>query len=274
MKEIKLKHNSGEHTALVQEAPEDARGVVIFVHGLGEHIGRYSGLYALFQSFGYHSIGTDHYGHGKSAGKRGDIPGFNHFREEVDSMFAYSRDRFGKLPIVLYGHSLGGNIALNYLLTGRYQPDHAIVTSPWLRLDQPVNKITELFSQLMLRLSPSFTISSGLDPEGISTDSSEVQKYIADPLVHDKISVRLFHEASASADMILSSAEKLITPTLLLHGTADPITSHLGSKELAEKNPQYITFKLFPGMRHELHHEKERESVFNSIRNWMNPDQS
>ncbi|MEJ2004516.1 MAG: lysophospholipase, partial [Cyclobacteriaceae bacterium] len=253
---------------LFSRAKKSGKGCVLFVHGLGEHIGRYDQLFELFNNEGFHCIGVDHYGHGKSPGKRGDIPNFSYFGKEIDAMDKFCRKEFGEIPVLLYGHSLGGNIALNYLLENHF--DLAVISAPWLKLDNPVASIAKKLTGMLSNVVPSLTLPNGLDPKGISSDPQEVKKYREDPLIHDRISVRLFHQADTSAKRILSEAEKIKTPLLLMHGTADPITSHLGTKEFAAANPAYIDFRLFPGMRHELHHEMSREAVFNSIQSYIN----
>jgi len=86
-------------------------------------------------------------------------------------------------------------------------------------------------------------------------------------MVHNKISARLFDQASASADKIMQA--EITIPLLLMHGTADRITSHTGSVDFAKMNEDFTDLKLFPGMRHELHHETDRVAVFNCIRHWI-----
>jgi alpha-beta hydrolase superfamily lysophospholipase len=240
------------------------------VHGLGEHIGRYTQLFELFNEAGLYCAGFDHYGHGKSPGKRGDIIGYKHFNKEIETLISFVEKSMHNLPIILYGHSMGGNIVLHHLLDKHPSVKCAIVSSPWLKSDTKIPAVKKLLSSVMLYLNPSLTVSNELDPNGISSDPAEVKRYIEDTLVHDRISVRLFHQVTEAAGKILSNADKIDVPVLLLHGTSDTFTSHLGSKECADTNPDRIELKLFPGMRHELHHESSRDMVFKTVKTWLN----
>ncbi len=245
-------------------------GIVVFVHGMGEHIARYDGLFTHLTSNGFHCLGTDHIGHGKSPGKRGHVAHYDIFLDEVSAVIRYALEHYPGLPVFLYGHSLGGNIVLNYLLK-RPVTDikGAIVSSPWLLLDTKVPPFKKFLSSLLSRMAPGLTVSNELDPGGISTLPEEVERYVKDPMVHDQISVGLFNSVSEAASFVLENGDKLSTPILLMHGTADPITSHLGSIELEKMNELLIDLKLFPGVHHEMHHDKSRESLFHSVVSWL-----
>lgn len=245
-----------------------ARGVIVFVHGLGEHIARYEEWFKELNGIGFTCLGTDHPGHGLSPGKRGDIKSYDILLMEVDALITYSNHHFPGLPVFLYGHSMGGNIVLRYLIERENNVQGAIVTSPWIKLVAKVPAWKSALSSLLLHIMPGLTVSNDIDPDNISTDPKEVQRYMNDPLVHDKISARLFDSMNQSASRILESGRLISVPVLLLHGTSDPITSHLGSREVAESNAA-IEFKLFPGMKHELHHDMHRESVLHTIKDWL-----
>ncbi|MCA6074140.1 alpha/beta hydrolase [Fulvivirga sedimenti] len=245
-------------------------GIVVFVHGMGEHIGRYTGLFDHLSSHGFHCLGTDHPGHGHSPGKRGHVKDYNIFMDELQGVIGYAQSHYPGLPLFLYGHSLGGNIVLNYLLRRPVTEIRAaIVSSPWLKLDTKVPPVKKFLSSVLARISPGLTVSNELDPRGISTIPEEVERYSKDPLVHDQISVGLFNSVTQAADYVLENGSKLKTPILLMHGTADPITSHLGSIQLEKSNEMLIDLKLFPGNHHEIHHDRSRDSLIHAVDTWL-----
>ncbi len=249
---------------------ENPHAVILFCHGLGEHFGRYDVLINYFNKAGFVCAGSDHIGHGKSPGKRGDASSYDLFLNEIDDLKAQVKSRYKELPIVLYGHSMGGNIVLNYL--SRRPTDDitaAVVSSPWITLPAKVPTAKQLLADIMYHIYPSFTAPNGLDPSGVSHDPVIVENYVNDPLVHDKISVRLFKAMYEHGEKLLEGTEVLDTPTLLIHGTADPMTAHKGSKVFAQQN-KLVEFVAFPDMYHELHHEIIRNEVLEKVGKWLN----
>ncbi len=249
---------------------DNPRAAILFCHGLGEHIGRYNVLIEYFNEEGFVCAGSDHLGHGKSPGKRGDAASYDLFLDEIDEVKALVKNRYPGIPIVLYGHSMGGNIVLNYL-TRRPTQDikAAVASSPWITLPSKVPAPKQFLADIMYHIYPAFTAPNGLDPSGISHDKVIVENYISDPLVHDKISVRLFRAMFERGEKLLDEPDVLNTPTLLIHGTSDPMTSFKGSKTFAGQN-MTAEFMAFPDMYHELHHEIIRMEVLEKVGNWLN----
>jgi len=260
---IKLK-NGQVLRGIIQSPGEDTRAIVILVHGLGEHINRYQNWSSLFirEKIGF--TGVDLPGHGRSDGRRGHIRSFRLLREMIGILVDSCRKTFPGVPVFLYGHSLGGVIVLDYLLREKSGIRGAVVTSPWLRLSSKPPVIKLLLASAVKYILPGLVQPSGLIPEHISHDRSVVDAYIADPLVHDRISVSLFNEAMSAAEYTLSHAGELSVPVLLMHGSDDLITSPEGSREFASKT-KLAELKIWEGGYHELHNEQFRDQVFEYI---------
>jgi alpha-beta hydrolase superfamily lysophospholipase len=251
-------HSPGEHT----------NGVIIMVHGLGEHIQRYNFWAESFKNEGIGFLGVDLPGHGRSGGRRGYIRSYSLTDEMLDVLIKTCNQTFPGCPVYIYGHSLGGGIVLDYLLRRKPKIKGAIVTSPWLRLSFEPPKSKIVMASIMKYIIPGLIQPSGLNVKHISHDLMVVEKYKNDPLVHDKISVSLFDAAMGAAKYSLIHASELNIPTLLLHGSEDLITSALGSKEFAGKS-KMVELKVWDGGYHELHNEIFKEEVFKYIMNWI-----
>ncbi|MFW6017015.1 MAG: alpha/beta hydrolase [bacterium] len=244
------------------------KAVIGLVHGLGEHSGRYKKFANFLNENGYSLIAVDLFGHGKSEGKRGHISSYKVFMDNINLLLEEVDSKFPELPSFLYGHSMGGNLILNYIL--RHQPNLTgmIVSAPWLKLasEPPVSQ--KILGKVMNYIYPGFTQSNGIDSEALSRKEEENEDYKEDPLVHDKISVRLFEELSQAGKFAIENASNINLPVLLMHGTADNITSFAASKKIAASS-ENITFKKWNGFYHELHNEPEKREVYKYVLEWM-----
>ncbi|MBE9509660.1 MAG: alpha/beta hydrolase [Bacteroidetes bacterium] len=251
-----------------QPDTEAAKASVVLVHGMGEHIMRYDHWAEKFVNKGYAVTSMDHRGHGRSEGKRGHIPSYESLLQDVDMLIKKSLEFFPKKPIILYGHSLGGNIVLNHALT-RKNISRYIVTSPWLQLSFKPSSIKLVLAKAMKRILPGLLQPSGLNIGNISHDPEVVKAYENDPLVHDRISVRMFISVYTRGEWALANAGKLDRSVLLMHGGDDKITSSDASRRFAEKAGKNVELKIWEGMYHELHNEKIKDEVFGYIIDWL-----
>jgi acylglycerol lipase len=267
--DFNIKLNNGQVLrGMIQSPDQNMKAIIVFVHGIGEHIHRYDYWAGLFNREGIGFAGVDLPGHGRSDGNRGDIKSYALLEEMEDIMIKSSNQTFPRCPVYIYGHSLGGGIVLDYLLRRNPAVKGAIVTSPYLRLAFEPPKIKLVIASAMKYILPGLIQPTGLNADHLSHDKEVAKKYKADPLVHDKISVRLFVSSLASANYSLDHASELKVPTLILHGGDDPIISVGGSREFAGKT-KMAELKIFDGGYHELHNELFKEDVFKDIMDWI-----
>lgn len=243
-------------------------GVICLVHGLGEHSSRYEHVAHTFCHAGYNFLTFDLPGHGKSGGKRGHIPSYPELLKNIDQLLERAGQKFPGLPCFLYGHSWGGNLALNYVLRRQPAIAGAIVTSPWLRLAQPPPKWLAGLVSLTGRVWPGLTRASGLDTSAVSRDPAVVHAYQTDPLNHDRVSMRTFAQSVQAGEWALAHAAQFPVPLLLMHGAADRITSPQASLAFARLAPG-CTFKLWDDLFHEPHNEPEQARVLEFIIDWL-----
>ena len=246
------------------------RAVVCLTHGLGEHSGRYAHVAAALNDAGYALLGFDLAGHGKTSGLRGHTPPYDRVLDGIGRLLDEAAERYPDTPRFLYGHSLGGSLVLNYALRRRPAVAGIIATSPGLRTatPPPVWKVT--MAQVMYRLWPALCMANGLELAGLARDPAVIAAYRADPLVHDRISARLGWNLLQSAAWALAhAAEFPPVPLLLVHGSADRITSADATREFASKVHGDCTLKIWDGFYHETHNEPEKAEVLGFMVDWL-----
>ncbi len=250
--------------------PKTPKAVVVLVHGMGEHIFRYTDFVIpklLENDFAV--IGFDQFGHGKSEGKRGHCPNYEALLNMIDVVIKKGEEQFLNIPIYLYGHSMGGNLVINYTLRKAKKLKGIIATSPFLQLAFQPPKWKMLIGKLLLKIAPSVALPSELEVAAISRDKNEVKIYEEDKLVHDKISPMYSFPIMESGKWAIKNVDKLKIPMLVLHGTGDRIIAYKASEEFCSKT-QKATLKLFDDGYHELHHDLCKEEFMETIITWLN----
>ena len=253
--------------------PAEVKGVICIAHGFAEHSARYRHVAHFFGARGFATLALDHIGHGMSGGKRGYTPSYDFLLDSISDVLAEAGKRFPGRPVFLWGHSMGGNLVLNYLL--RRNPKEicgAIATGPLLKLgfDPPAVKI--FLAKLMRHIYPAFVEKANLDTSRLARDPEVVKAYTSDPLVHNDMTVSLFFPLFENGLWAIEHAGNLQQQVLLYHGSEDKLTSPEGTEAFAEKAPPAkVTFKLWPGYFHELHNEpgKDKEAVMEGMHKWM-----
>ncbi len=252
-----------------------ARGTVLIVHGLGEHAGRHAALAAALAAQGWPVTGYDHRGHGRSPGARGAMPDDEALLRDLAAVIDTLRgERRG--PLVLLGHSMGGLIAARFVAEGLRTPpaawsrpvDALVLSSP--ALDADTNALQKLLLATLGRLAPDLAVANGLKPEWISRDPAVVAAYVADPLVHDRITPRLARFILDGGALVRRLAPLWRVPTLLLWAGADRCVAPRGSATFAQAAPAgVVEAQDYPALAHEIFHEPEREAVLARLQAWL-----
>jgi acylglycerol lipase len=272
MKHVEFEWQTRDDLQLYAQAwqPEaDPEAVICLVHGLGEHSGRYAHVAAFLSQAGYALLAFDLRGHGKSQGQRGHAPSFGVLLDDISHLLEEAAKRYPSRPCFLYGHSLGGNLAIEYALRRRPQLAGVIATGPSFRtaFEPPAWKVT--LGKIMYRLWPTLSLSNELDRQGLSRDPNVVRTYNSDPLVHDRLTARLGIDLLQSGLWALERAAEFPLPLLLMHGAADRLTSAPASREFAAQAGERCTLRIWEGFFHEIHNEPEQEQVFAFLSDWL-----
>lgn len=245
-----------------------AQAVIVLIHGIGEHIGRYQHVARMFTDNHYAVIGADLVGHGKSGGQRGHVDSYDDFLEIIDWLLLEAKNRYPGLPLFIYGHSLGGNLALYYNQKRFPQIAGMIVSSPGL---EPTNvpPLKLALGKLMYALYPRYKMTNSLDVTGLSRDADVIAAYQADPMVHPMISAHLGLDLLDSGKAIRENFRKTQIPLLMLHGQQDRLVKIAGTREFASHLTGDVTFIEIPDGYHELHNEPNKEEIFHIWLDWL-----
>lgn len=249
---------------------QDPKAVVLIVHGMGEYGRRYERfVIPRLLEHGLCVITYDQFGHGSNPEKKGHHPGYEYLLDSIDKCLEKSKQTFGELPFVLYGHSMGGNVALNYLLSRPDKITGAVISSPFLRLsfEPPAWKLA--MGRVLGKIIPSVTMSNEVDAGAISRIPEEVEAYLDDPLIHDRVSPAYSIVFMEKGERVIERAREISMPVLLLHGTADRLTDPRASRELADRAGDHVEYFEVEGGYHELHHDLKKQEVMNHILSWI-----
>jgi alpha-beta hydrolase superfamily lysophospholipase len=245
------------------------KAVVCLVHGLGEHCGRYSHMAEAFNHAGTALITFDLRGHGRSEGRRGHAPNYTLLMSDIEKLLNEAAVRYPHLPCFLYGQSLGGNLAIHYVLKRLPSLAGVIATAPLFRLAYKPSIWKNGILRGMKAIRINLSMRSGLDDTALSHDLNVVRTYRNDPLTHDLISARLAMDMLRYGQWNLKHAAEFELPLLLMHGEGDRITSAAATAEFAEHVGHRCTLKIWDGFDHELHNEPEKQEVFAFVLKWM-----
>jgi alpha-beta hydrolase superfamily lysophospholipase len=247
------------------------RGVVVLVHGLGEHAGRYEHVAHKLNDWGFAVRGYDQCGHGESGGARGSLPSNTRLVEDLTDVVNSTRMRMPDgLPLIVLGHSMGGLVAACFAALRRRPIDGLILSSP--ALDPGLGGFQKLLLAILPRIAPNLTVGNGLNADYISHDPAVVAAYKADSRVHDRISARLARFIADGGPLVMSRAAQWKVPTLLMYAGSDKLVNPKGSRAFIAAAPKdVVTSREFPELYHEIFNEPAAmaQPVFDQLKLWL-----
>ena len=245
----------------------DARGTVLIVHGLGEHIGRYAHVAARLNGWGWRVVGYDQRGHGESDGPRGALAQPDDLLQDLARVVDAVRAAHAG-PLLLLGHSMGGLVAARFVAERLRVVDALVLSSP--ALDAGMNAFQKLLLAVLGPLAPNLAVGNGLKPAWISRDPAVVQAYVDDPRVHDRVTPRLVRFIVDGGAFERSRAVRWTVPTLLLWAGSDRCVAPAGSAAFAAAAPKSaLTARVFAPLFHEIFNEPEQAEVFAALGAWL-----
>jgi alpha-beta hydrolase superfamily lysophospholipase len=251
---------------------DSRKAVVIICHGFGEHSGSYTELAGVFQKAGYASITPNLRGHGEppEGAKKwhGIIPGYQCFIDDLVSLTDAIRKTTPNIPIILYGHSMGGNIVINTLL--RLPPEQAsayacaVLEAPWLELYDPLGSLETRAIKILSRVIPNFRIKRKMVHENLSSDTDRADGYTKDPLYHGYISMRMISGILDSCAYAMENAARLPISAYIAYADNERVVCNKEIREFAKKAGDIATVKEYKS-NHAIHNDLSREEYFRDV---------
>src|SRR6266566_439684 len=247
-----------------------ARAHLLLVHGIAEHAGRYPRVVSQLPGAGLAIHTYDQRGFGRSGGHRAYVDRWSQYHDDVEDRLAEVRSAADGLPVVLYGHSMGGLIALGYTLADppRPLPDLLVLSAP--AIDATVPAWKRRLADILGGTLPRFAVANTFPKGGLSSDPAVETAYLADPLaVHrttTRLGVSLFREQDRVKSALAGGA-RLPVATYVLHGADDPIVPEWASRSLVGR--ANVTRRVYEGLHHETHNEPNSASVIADTIAWI-----
>ena len=238
---------------------------LLIVPGLAEHSGRYEHVGRHFAGAGIDAHGIDLRGFGGSGGRRAWIDRWSQHHDDLEHRIARLRSDPQEVPFVLYGHSLGGLVALGYALDARVRPDLLVLSAPAISASIPAWQ--RALVATLSRLAPGTRIANRLPPDILSKDPAVWTDYMADPLNEHRSTIRLGSAALAEQRRVAAGLDRLSIPTLVIHGADDRLVPTVTSE--AFEGRRGVERRVYPGGRHELHNDTERGQVLDDVVAWI-----
>ncbi|MGA3093934.1 MAG: lysophospholipase [Dehalococcoidales bacterium] len=251
--------------------PVKPRAILLLVHGLAEHSGRYLNLVNELVPAGFLVCALDHRGYGRSEGRRCYVKRFDDYVEDLNTYINIVREAYPDIKIFMVGHSLGGTIATAFAEAHQEKLAGLILSAPALKAGSSITRRDKLLARIASRLAPTAGVSS-LDATSISKDPAVVKAYVSDPLVYTgKISARLGAEILKAIEKTIPPLMQTIKlPILIMQGAEDRLSNPEGSKLIFEGvSSSDKTLKRYDGLFHEIFNEPERAIVFADMRQWL-----
>jgi acylglycerol lipase len=248
----------------------DVKAVLMVVHGLAEHCGRYMNVVNHFVPLGYAVYGLDHYGHGKSEGQRVFVERFGEFTDTLKTFFDMIQGWQPGKKVFIVGHSMGGLITTAYLLDHQKELAGAVISAPSIKIGESISPVMVFMGKILSSISPRAGLMA-LEAGGVSRDPEVVKAYVNDPLVFTgKMTYRLGAEMIKAMKRVGAEMGKITLPLIIVQGSADKLVDPSGSKMLYENvKSADKTFKLYDGLYHEVFNEPEREVVLGDVEKWL-----
>lgn len=245
------------------------RASICLIHGLGEHKDRYDTTARFFCDMGFNVYALDLMGHGLSDGGRGNIGPRMAVLYTIDKLVSYAKKESEGLPVFIFGHSLGGNLALTYrLLMPHNKINGYIISAPWLLLSKVPSalKIFNVKCFSMLLPNRKINYKNVLEKTHINDVGED---YLKDDLIHPFISFQTFAVAHKNASIVLKNAKISSPPTMFFHGTNDHICDIEGSRRFCILSQNATLFEI-EGAGHETMHRRDYFEILERAVSFIN----
>lgn len=252
---------------------QEARAVLLIVHGVGEHSGCYDAFATRLAAAGIECHAFDHRGHGESSGPRVHVDAWKRYEMDV---VEYARDVIPvrpELPFYVFGHSMGSLIALTLAISGAGRRlegfDGWVISGVGIRPTGIAKPWLVAIARVLSRIAPRVALDLGIPGAALSHDPDVVKAYDEDPLIERKATVRWGTETLDAIDHIKAHAREITDPVLIVHGGADPLSEPSGSEWLAGQVQGAVELNVYEAALHEAHNDPDYADVVQDLVGWF-----
>ena len=278
----------------------EVRGVVQIAHGIAEYINRYDGFMHFLAENGFVAVGNDHLGHGQSIaipeeqGIFAEKDGWKYVLDDMDKLHKIMKEKYPDVPYIFFGHSMGSFLVRHYAILHPDQPDLLIVCgtghqeaalvkagNAMAKLGVAISgprKIGKLLNQVAFGSYTKGIENLRTPFDWLNRNPAEVDKYANDPLCGFIPTVSLFRDMMGGIAFITDEKNIAMmnkqTPVLFIAGGDDPVGDKGEGVKRAVQAFQTagvkdVTMKLYPGARHEILLELNRDEVMGDVLAWI-----
>ncbi|MDR1711739.1 MAG: lysophospholipase [Propionibacteriaceae bacterium] len=245
------------------DVPTNPKALVVIVHGLCEHLGRYDYLTARLTAQGYAVFRFDHRGHGRSAGQKVYYTDYNEITDDTNAAFEVARHEVHGLPTFVIGHSMGGYAVALFATKYPHKPTGVILSGALTRYNK------QIVGPLPLAIDPQQYLPNELSA-GVCSDPLVAERYVADPLVEKYMSVGLINSWANGLAYLKANPDQFTAPALILHGTEDGLVAEEDSRQLFEEIASKDKgLRIYEGMQHEIFNEFRKDEVIADVISWL-----
>ncbi|MGO3018745.1 MAG: alpha/beta hydrolase [Anaerococcus sp.] len=263
-KELMLQSFDGTKLFAEKSLPDNMKAVIVLVHGLAEHSGRYKYVIEKLNDANFGVYRFDHRGHGKSEGERAYYEDYNDLIDDINFVVELAKKENSGLPVYLIGHSMGGFGVTAFGTKYKGKVD-GIVASGALTRDFN-NTVKEIPSEL----DPHTRLENEMGDGVCSVEEVRID-YENDPLNEKTFTVGLGQQLAKGLEWLKDNSEDFVYPVLILHGERDALVSYEDSlnffKEIASDDKQV---KIYGNLFHEIYNEYAKDEVIQDTISWLN----
>ncbi|MBI4238142.1 MAG: lysophospholipase [Deltaproteobacteria bacterium] len=262
--------NSGLRLYYEWWVPRAPRAMLVVVHGLAEHSGRYGALVRHCVARGFGVALYDQRGHGQSDGPRGHFDHVQDLLSDLAQFVQFTKESHPGVPVILVGHSFGGQLALNFVVRYAKGLRGLIVSSPNIALKMKLAWWKRLCGEQLYRIAPRLRVGNNIDPRWLSNDPDVVRAFEQDPRICRTLTLHAAREIMRNLDVVMALASRIHIPALFLHAGDDRICDPEATRRFFRRVP--VTrkrLKIYEGMQHEIFNEVKRAAVFADVEEWL-----
>jgi alpha-beta hydrolase superfamily lysophospholipase len=262
--------------------PETPKALLVYVHDLGDHVGRHGSMVRHFTQQNYAVALYDQRGHGRSEKPGADKTLFGQFINDLSTFIHFSRAAVPKgTPIFVIGHGVGGQFLINLLVPAWNAVRSGFVShpgkikgfiaiSPLIEPAKQGPRWKTKLSERLVNLCPWLPVATGIEAPHLTREDPGADLYNHDPLVTRKIPLKLHKQITDNTQIIMAMASRIQIPALMLHGAADPVASPEGTKKFFSRLPSFPKqLYIYDEGLHELTKGNESKNVFKDMERWL-----